>query len=402
MTKKKRKRRHLRKEIKVFLTVLALIIASTVLVKVSTGKKKGNETAAAASETTAASASEGPQTYTANLFIAGDNLIHSTICYYAQKEDGSFDFSPIVENLGSLSEGYDLKYYNQETCLGGAELGLTDFPQFNTPQEAGDAMVNLGFNLVSTANNHALDRGDQQFANSQAYWKKQAEENQVHMAGTYSSWEKQQAIPVYEVNGITYTFFSWTYGTNGILPPEGKEYEVNVYPGREEEMLAQIRQADEISDVVIVAMHWGIEYQFNFNAEQQTLAQQLADAGADIIIGNHPHVIEPVAHVGNAVCFYAMGNMLSAQEDISNRISMVGGITIHKTVDGDTTTVTLDNVRADLIYTYDTSDYSNFKIYAFDQLDDSILPDYQKIYSQYSAIITQADSSIQVGGIRLN
>lgn len=340
------------------------------------------------------------QTYTDDVFLTGDFLLHGTVWQDAQQADGSYDFTPMMSGIGDLAQGYDLKYYNQESILGGTALGLSSYPTFNSPQEAGDAMVAQGFNLVSTANNHSLDKGAAGISSSLAYWKQQEQQHGVHTAGTYLSWDDQRAIPVYEKNGITYTFLSWTYGCNGIVAPAGEEYLVNVYPGREDEMLNQIRQADAESDVVIVAMHWGTEYTFDPTAEQQTLAQQLADAGADIIVGNHPHVIQPVQRIGNAVCFYAMGNLMSGQEGEERLIGMAGGVTVTKTVTGANSSISIGDVRADLLYTYHDASYHDYRVIPFDRLDDAHLPGYQQVYQRYAPIITSMDGSITVGGVR--
>lgn len=368
----------------------------------STAAAQSSEGATAGSSTdgpTASTASQ-TQTFTDDVFLTGDFLLHSTVWQDAQQADGSYDFTHMMSGIGDLAQGYDLKYYNQESILGGTAMGLSSYPTFNSPQEAGDAMVAQGFNLVSTANNHSLDKGAAGITSSLAYWKQQEQQHGVHTAGTYLSWDDQRAIPVYEKNGITYTFLSWTYGCNGIVAPAGQEYLVNVYPGRVDELLGQIRQAKAASDVVIVAMHWGTEYTFDPTAEQQTLAQQMADAGADIIVGNHPHVIQPVQRIGKAVCFYAMGNLMSGQEGEERLIGMAGGVTVTKTVTGSNSSVSIGNVRADLLYTYHDASYHDYQVIPFDRLDDAHLPGYQQIYQRYAPIITSLDTSIAVGGVR--
>ena len=378
------------------------VLTLAVLLSLSGCSSAAVATASAqASETRRPVPTLAPEEYTAELFFTGDFLIHGAVYADAVQADGSYDFTGMLAELKELSAGYDLKYYNQETILGGTELGLSSYPQFNSPQEAGDAMVAAGFNLVSTATNHSLDMGVTGIERSVAYWQEQEEAYGVHMAGTYLSWEEQQAIPVYEVNGITYTFLSWTYGCNGLTAPAGEEYLVNVYAGRQEELLEQIRQADALSDFVIVAMHWGTEYSMAVNEEQQTLAQEMAAAGADVIIGNHPHVIEPVQRIGDAVCWYAMGNMLSAQNNQENLIGMVGAVTLHKTALGSEVTTSVENPRADLIYTYYEPGYVNFRVIPFDRLDDSLLPGCQQLETSYDQVITSLDDSVVIGGIRL-
>ena len=392
----KRKRRKLKKSALLFLVLCGLLVIG-VGYRLLRPAAEPEETAAPPTPTP----EPEPQVYTAKLFLTGDALIHGTVWMDADRGDGTYDFSGILENVGRLSEGYDLKYYNQETILGGTELGLHGYPRFNSPQEVGDAMVGMGFNLVSTANNHSLDKDEEGIRRSVEYWKQQEAEHGVHMAGTYLSWEEQQAIPVYEVNGITYTFLSWTYGCNGLYAPAGMEYLVNVYPGREEELLNQVRQANEISDLVIVAMHWGTEYSMEANDEQRSLARQLHDAGADIIIGNHPHVIQPIEWIDDTICYYAMGNMVSAQIEEPNLVGMYEAVTITKTVTGDHTEVKVSDAKADLFWTYYHEGYYNFKVIPFDELDDAHLPGHDMIYEKYKTKITEYDESIQVGGIRL-
>ena len=399
----KRKKRKLRAWVWVLLASVILIPAGIVLYN---KLNQPSETVAAEPEPTEEVIEETPiprEEYKAEFFFTGDALIHGTVWMDADQGNGTYDFSGILENIGKLSEGYDLKYYNQETILGGTELGLSGYPTFNSPQEVGDAMVNMGFRLVSTANNHSLDKGLTGINRSCEYWRNQEEAYGVHMAGTYDSQEAHDALPVYEINGITYTFLSWTYGCNGLVPPEGYEYIVNVYTDHEEELLDQVRRANEISDVVIVAMHWGTEYYMEANDEQRALAQQLSECGADIIIGNHPHVIQPIEWVNDhkTIVYYAMGNMVSAQIDEPNLVGMVGGVTIEKIVENGETTITISDPRADLIYDYYDPGYVNFKVTPMKDLDESKVWNAAELYEKYKAKITEYDDSIRIG-VELN
>ncbi|MBR2675509.1 MAG: CapA family protein [Solobacterium sp.] len=394
----KRQRRKLRSW--VWIALLVLIAAGAGLFfLLNRPAAEPKEPTVAAEPTEEPTPTPEPEHYKAEFFFTGDALIHGTVWMDADLGNGSYDFLPILENMGRLSEGYDLKYYNQETILGGTELGLHGYPTFNSPQEVGDAMVSLGFRLVSTANNHSLDQGLTGINRSCEYWRRQEEQYGVHMAGTYDSQEAHDALNAYEINGITYTFLSWTYGCNGLLPPEGYEYIVNIYPEHVDELLDQVRRANEISDVVIVAMHWGTEYSMEANDEQRELAQKLSENGADIIIGNHPHVIQPIEWVndGKTICYYAMGNMVSAQIEEPNLVGMVGGVTIEKTVDGDNTTVTISDPRADLIYTYYDYGYHNFKVIPMKELDEAHVADPVGLYEKYKAKINEYDDSIRVG-----
>ena len=333
----------------------------------------------------------------ATLFMVGDALLHDTVYNDGRTADGGWDFTRQIHRIGDIAKQYDLAYYNQETILGGEELGLSNYPMFNSPQEWGRDMVDQGFNLVSTATNHALDRWGAGIAASKAFWKSQ---EGVVEDGTNTSWEEYNELPVYEVNGISYVFVSWTYGMNGLQCPEGEEYLVNCYDGYMDTMLDQVRQGKEKADVVIVAVHWGDEYSMSPNESQLSIARQLSDAGADIIIGNHPHMIQPVQWINGhkTICFYALGNLISAQFDDS-LVGMMGAVTINKRTEGDKTEITLSDVKADLHWTYgEAVQWLDIGVFPFTELNESICPGYQELYSRMSQIITAMDDSIQVGG----
>lgn len=218
------------------------------------------------------------------------------------------------------------------------------------------------------------------------------------MNGTYTSQEDYDAIPVGEINGIRYAFLSFCHDMNGLQPEQ--PYYVSCYDGHEEEMLNKVAQAKTMADVVLVAMHWGDEYQTSPNEHQTTLAQQLADAGADIIIGNHPHCIEPVQWLndGKTICFYALGNIVAAQYDLS-KIEMMAALTINKTTYGDgRIEISLSDLKTDLMYCYFDANCRNFDVIPFPQMEDAHLANCMDVYEQYKAVVTQMDSSIPIGG----
>ena len=337
-----------------------------------------------------------PTVETASLFMVGDALLHRGIEYNAAREDGSYDFT-LLDRVGRIARQYDLRYYNQETILGGDDLGVRGYPSFNGLTVWGDYMRSLGFNLVSLANNHAMDQGARGIEHSLAYWNSHPE---VITSGTYLSKEDYDAIPVHEINGITYSFLSYTYGTNGITPPEGREYLVACYDGRVDELLQKVTAAKQKADVVIVAIHWGEEYHTEPNESQKSLARQLSDAGADIIIGNHPHCIQPIEWINDrTICFYALGNVVAMQYDLS-QIEMMAGLTIEKTTQPDgTSRIFLKDIHADLLY-FDYLDESEtaYDVIPFSQLDENHLPDYKAVYAQYKPIITEMTDVVTVGG----
>ena len=174
---------------------------------------------------------------------------------------------------------------------------------------------------------------------------------------------------------------------------------------REDELIDQVAKADQEADVVIVAMHWGTEYSMSVNQQQRDLAMRLSEAGCDIIIGNHPHVIQPMEWINNhkTICFYAMGNMICAQWGEENRVTVVAGMDIVKRVQGDQVTVTVENVRADLLWTYyikvNDSLVNHVKVYPFNELTDDLLPNHEAVYQKYLEVLQSLDDSIPIGGV---
>ena len=327
--------------------------------------------------------------YQASLVMVGDALIHSNIYLDAKKSDGTYDFKPMLELTKPITSKYDLAYYNQETILGGTNLGISSYPRFNSPTEVGDAFLDSGFNLVSLANNHTMDKGEQGVINSLNYWN---EKKDVVHAGQYSSFDDRDSVNVYEKNGIKYAFFSYTMWTNGLETPAGKEYLNNVYSN--DKAQNDISKVRDSVDVVIVAMHWGNEYSLGVSDKQIEIANYLSSLGVDIIIGSHPHVVEPVEFIGKTLVIYSLGNFISDQEGIERLTGLMMSVDIKKSVESGITTISLDNLKADLVYTY--SKYGRgFKVYPYSELNNVILPDYREYYEKYKGVVMSKCNNIE-------
>lgn len=327
--------------------------------------------------------------YQASLVMVGDALIHSNIYLDAKKSDGTYDFKPMLELTKPITSKYDLAYYNQETILGGTSLGISSYPRFNSPTEVGDAFLDSGFNLVSLANNHTMDKGEQGVINSLNYWN---EKKDVVHAGQYSSFDDRDSVNVYEKNGIKYAFFSYTTWTNGLETPAGKEYLNNVYSN--DKAQNDISKVRDSVDVVIVAMHWGNEYSLGVSDKQIEIANYLSSLGVDIIIGSHPHVVEPVEFIGKTLVIYSLGNFISDQEGIERLTGLMMSVDIKKSVESGITTISLDNLKADLVYTY--SKYGRgFKVYPYSELNNVILPDYREYYEKYKGVVMSKCNNIE-------
>lgn len=317
-----------------------------------------------------------------SLVAVGDALIHSGVYYDANIGNGNYDFSHMFTDITPIIENYDLRYYNQETIIGGKNLGISNYPLFNSPDEIGSDLVKAGFNMVSLANNHALDKGETGILHSVEFWKNQG----VITSGQNSSFEDRESkIKVYEQNGIKYAFIAYTDTTNGINVPYGKDYLINVYSA--EQAKKDIESIKDKVDVIIVSMHWGEEYTHEPNETQKEEAKYLSSLGVNLIIGSHAHVIQPVDYVGDTLVIYSLGNFISAQWTLGleNIIGLMVGMDIVVKDDK----VTFENVDYKLLYTYCTTGYRNFKVIPFSNLNDGILNNYKSVEQEYLAIVNR-------------
>ncbi len=345
--------------------------------------------------------------YKLTLVMSGDALIHDRLYNDAHRQANynGYDFKPYLRLIKEKVKKYDLAYYNQETILGGTSIGLSSYPSFNSPQELGDAMIDTGFNLVSLATNHTLDRGEKAILASREYWNNQ---NNVYAFGSYSSYEEKQRLEsqVFEKNHIKYGILNYTYGTNGIPVPYGKDYLINLwsvtdnYEEYKNTVLNDINNLRDKVDILMVAMHWGVEYTHTETDIQKKTAKFLADNGVDIIIGTHPHVIEPVEWIDDTIVFYSLGNFISAQNSESCvnykcNIGLLSSLTITKTIEDNTSLVKIDNIENELIYTYHNN-YQDYLVIPFSNKEiKEYLPDYENVYNNYAKIISSYDERIK-------
>ncbi|MCR5146487.1 MAG: CapA family protein [Clostridia bacterium] len=417
MAKKRRTKNEVKMSLWKLVVFIGIIVAAIVLIINNKDKFKFNkETNQGTEQTAVATNVPEDSTTTISLVMVGDNLIHSSVYKDAQRLAGGkgYDFKPIIEFVKQKmdKEKYDLAYYNQETVLGGTALGVSDYPMFNSPQEAGDAMLDAGFNIVSLATNHTMDRGEKAVLASNEYWKKH--ENEVLAVGTYSSKEERNKVQIREIKGIKYAMLNYTYGTNGMPVPNGKEYLVNVWPtdlklndpSRDtnyQEYKKQVKKdieavRDQV-DVLLVAMHWGVEYTHEPTAYEKDSAKFLAENGVNIIIGAHPHVIQPVTWIDDTLVVYSLGNFVSAQNNDQNYNKMVGlmtSVNITKTVKDGKTCIKIDNVENELLFTY-YKNWSNFKVIPFSNENiGKYLPSYKTVYERYKKVVQKYDTNMKV------
>lgn len=305
-------------------------------------------------------------THEASFYAVGDNLIHPVVYRDALQSNGSFNFEPMYESLKKEIQAADIAYINQESPIGGDEKGLSGFKQFNTPNDIAKDVVNTGFNVVNGANNHALDQGTDGLLNEINVWE---HFKNVFYTGTFKSQRDRDTIPTFNKKGIKIAMLSYTYGTNDIKPEN--KYQINYF--NEEQIKKDVAKAKEQSDMVMVSAHWGNEGKHEPNEKQKKYAKVFADAGVDVVIGTHPHVIQPIQWVKGdnnhqTLVAYSLGNFLNGQST-GNESNALGGnlqFNIEKQPKG----ITIKDVKWKSLVTHydianplDSNTRQNFKMY---------------------------------------
>ena len=271
-----------------------------------------------------------------SILMAGDVLLHDKVANSGKMNDGTYNYDHMFSNVRSDIENADIAIVNQEVILGGRDLGLSGYPSFNGAFEVGDAIVSSGFDVVLHATNHALDKGKKGLLSCISFWEETYPE--IAYLGISDTKEKSEEIYVVEKEGIRFAILNYTYGTNGIPLPSDMPYCVNIL--NKDRIKDDVSRAKEISDFVIVCPHWGTEYILTADNNQKYWTDGFFDAGVDLVIGTHPHVVEPVELIErdghSMLVYYSIGNYINATAQtgagIANRmLGALADITVSKT-----------------------------------------------------------------------
>lgn len=270
-----------------------------------------------------------PAPTVATLAVCGDVMSHMPVTRDAWDEAaGEYDYGPIMAGAAPIVERADFAVANLETTLAGGP-GYSGYPAFNSPDALAQNLKDMGFDLLLTANNHCMDKG---YKGLERTLDVLDGVGMPHVGTNRSAEEAAEDIYVANVGGISVAFLGYTYGTNGIPLPKGREYAVNLFntdyltslstpdTGR---LLRDLEQARSLeTDLIAVMIHWGVEYQTKENAYQRDLADLLIANGADLVLGGHPHVLEPMevrtvedeaGEKRSGFVVYSLGNFISSQ-----------------------------------------------------------------------------------------
>ncbi|MBQ7954529.1 MAG: CapA family protein [Lachnospiraceae bacterium] len=248
-----------------------------------------------------------------DLVMVGDVLMHMRVTNSGKQEDGTYNFDKLFEPTKEMIEAADVAIINQEIIMAGEEYGYSGYPTFNTPTALADSIVNAGFDVVLHATNHTLDKRAQGALNCINYWETNFPD--IAVLGMYDNQEERDTIYVYEQDGIRIAILNYTYGTNGIPVPADMPYIVNLMD--KTLIKADVEKAKELADFIVVCPHWGTEYTHKPTQAQKDWSDFFLECGVDLVIGTHPHVIEPVEWVENEegdrmLVYYSLGNFINS------------------------------------------------------------------------------------------
>ncbi|GGA38872.1 CapA family protein [Okeania sp. KiyG1] len=342
-----------------------------------------------------------PYVTEAKLIAVGDIMMHGMQIksgYNSQTKTYSYQ-SFFTEVKDILSAG-DWVIGNLETTLAGPESGYTGYPLFNAPATLADAIKWAGFNILTTANNHSLDRREKGLLKTL----ENLRDRDIYPVGTAASLAESQEILIVEKNEILMAFLAYTYGTNGIPIPQGKDYLVNLID--EQKIIQDITRAREKgADIVTVSLHFGAEYQRLPNTQQKQLVENLVNGGADIILGSHPHVVQPYkifqiteesGDTRQAVAIYSMGNFISNQTKKYTKLGVIFQVNIQKSFPEETIEISGVEALPTWVHRYRKNGKLNFRVLPLEEVvnakNDSLLK--SRDYLLLEKYLTQMNSHI--------
>lgn len=305
-----------------------------------------------------------PQKVSVTIKAVGDNLMHSPIFNSCRTEDG-YNFDGLYTHITPYILDADIAAINQETIFVDSAVAFSGYPAFGTPSQVGESIEKAGFNLITHATNHTYDRGYDAVMHTAEFWKQY---DHITVLGINETEADGQEVEIWEKDGLKIAMLNFTYGLNGYRLPQNKKYLVNILDHGEGNQ-ALLKKAEESADITVVFLHFGTEYTHTPTAEQKRDVEFLCQNGADVIIGGHPHVIQPVTeHIsenGNkAVVFYSLGNFVSNQSGAEKILGGMANVTITKengktTVEHYKLLPTVTHAEGGIYTAYMLSDYTD-------------------------------------------
>lgn len=297
---------------------------------------------------------------TITLTAAGDCLMHNTQIWSGMQQDGSYSFPTFFADVEYLIKQGDYSSTNFEAPMAGADAGYSGYPIFNSPDAAAEAFANAGFDLIITANNHILDKGFDGASRTMQV----LHDSDLDTVGTYLSAEDKQQFLIKDIRNVKVGYLAYSYSTNGMPVPPEHPYFFNFLDP--EQILADIEALRPQVDVLVLVLHWGVEYSPQPTNEQKDLARQFLTAGADIILGSHPHVIQSmeVLKINDKDKFviYSMGNFISHQKGLERNSGIVLKLKLTKDFDSGKTILSEVSYTPTYSHFYEANGKLNFRV----------------------------------------
>ena len=322
---------------------------------------------------------------TVTFTFAGNVLINDRMWYDTSTEDNTYDFKYVFEDLKITMKKSNINFYSQQSILGGKELGISYYSNYNSPIDLGEAMVDIGFNMISLANYHAYDKGITGIMNSLDFWDK----NNVVYSGTSISEEKRNSNNIITKNNIKIGLLAYTMGTDTVF---NESYEINVYD--KEIVKSDVETLKEKTDIIIVSMDWGNTGLFEVNSTQKEIANYLSELGVDIVVGNTGYSIQPIEKINNTLILYSLGNLLSGHILADSRISAVVDLKLNMSIKDDVKTIQFSDINVLLTYAYN-NDTMNYRVIPFNKLTNQLY-NYQEYYDKYKEVLTRNIANINI------
>ena len=363
-------REKINSRISLLCSVVALIILMVVIHQIdytliSKPQKEAVE-AAALEEQKAKEAAETPEISTASVIAVGDNLYHSKLYESGEYDSGVWNYDHIYTHVLDQIQAADVAMIDQETVFAPSHDAVSSYPSFATPQEVGDAIIKAGFNVVESATNHADDYGYDYLKNTLDFWSTNYPD--IPVLGIHATQEDADTVKTKEVNGIKIAFLDYTYGTNNSGLGDVYDYMLDIFD--KDKITSMIQKAKQVSDCIIFVAHWGTEDETMPNEFEKQWAAFLMQQGVDVIIGGHPHVLQPYGQLSDdqghsTTVFYSLGNFVSTQQELPELLEGMASFTIQKsTLNGKSTIQILSPEVKPMVmhYNHDSGEYGPYML----------------------------------------
>ena len=316
--------------------------------------------------------------------LAGNVLLNAEM-WYDTASDGQYNFEYVFEDINNIMKKSNVNFYTQQGILGGKDLGLTSYTNFNTPYDTATELAKVGFNTISLASYHANDRGVQGITNAINF----LNENKISYSGISLNEEDRLKNSIIEKNGIKVALLGYTMGSTIAT---NNTYSVSIYS--EEQVKKDYDSIKDQADIIMVAIDYSNNRSLEVTEQEKTIANYLANLGVDIVIGNTGYSVQPIEKINNTLVFYSLGNMLSGHSLTDNKISAIVDFKYTIKEKGGNIEKNYDDINVLLTYAYSLNGV-NYKVVPFTKIQTE-LNDYKIYYEKYNKLLTESNKNVKL------